>query len=662
MKKTYPIILAFAVIFLFFIQVVGTLVESIYILDLMNLNLDSKVLGLLFFFTPVLLIPFFKKFRPQLVWITFALLLLSRSLLPYLDTANRMIASGLATCAVITLFLLLLGAQPRRATHSRLGLWASAGLALAVNLSVLLRTVYFGLDYSLTPVGGWSGILLGLLLGGMLTQLDLGSVPAKAKKAPGATTAILGLFLVLTLVYFAFSAPSVIARWTEGDYLLIVLAVSMLASGWILLSLFRPQLLQHIGRRILLAGNLGFTLCLTGTILVHSVPFPPTFNSPAVTVSASVWWQAIPLALMLLLFPVLFLDLGLFLEQIRVANPTPHQLIPGLLLGCLALILLVFTHIFSNVWGYLQPVSLFFRGKFWLAYLLPAGGICLLAWAAGKTRLAGDQEPAGRFPWVWAFLLGGICLGTLAGALPVKRIQVQTLDRPSITVMTFNIQAANDANAQKSFERQLAVIRKVSPDIVALQETDTARISLNNNDFVRFYADSLGYYSYYGPSTVAGTFGTAILSKYPLLNTRTVYTYSDTDEIGVAEAEIEVDGLPISIYDVHPDGSDLVKMTFVEALLQRSQAKPYVIALGDYNLPDNEPAYHLLDSVFTNAWTSIYPTKISPDGVDMSGADRIDHIFVSHSLGARNPVYLLPPASGSDHPVHWAEIFFNVPR
>ena len=243
---------------------------------------------------------------------------------------------------------------------------------------------------------------------------------------------------------------------------------------------------------------------------------------------------------------------------------------PGLLLGCLVLILLVFAQIFSNVWGYIQPVSLFFRGKFWLAFFLPAGGISLLAWLAGNARLSGDGEPAGRFPWAWAVLLAGICLGTLAGALPVKHFQVQSLDRPSITVMTFNIQAANDANAQKSFERQLAIIRKVSPDIVAMQETDTARISLNNNDYVRFYADNLGYYSYYGPSTVAGTFGTAILSKYPLRNTRSVYTYSDTDEIGVAEAEIEVDGLPITIYDVHPDGSDLAKMTFVKALLQRS--------------------------------------------------------------------------------------------
>jgi endonuclease/exonuclease/phosphatase family metal-dependent hydrolase len=152
------------------------------------------------------------------------------------------------------------------------------------------------------------------------------------------------------------------------------------------------------------------------------------------------------------------------------------------------------------------------------------------------------------------------------------------------------------------------------------------------------------------------------LSKYPLKNTRSVYTYSDTDEIGVAEAEIDVDGLPITIYDVHPDGSDLAKMTFVKALLQRAQAKPYAIALGDYNLPDTTPEYQLLNGVFINAWTSVYPTKVSADGVDMSGTGRIDHIFVSHSLGVRNPVYLLPPASGSDHPVHWAEILLNVSK
>jgi len=72
--------------------------------------------------------------------------------------------------------------------------------------------------------------------------------------------------------------------------------------------------------------------------------------------------------------------------------------VPGLLLGCLALILLVFAHIFTNVWGYIQPVSLIFRGKFWLAYFLPAGGISLLTWAVGNARLDSNQEPAGAYP------------------------------------------------------------------------------------------------------------------------------------------------------------------------------------------------------------------------------------------------------------------------
>ncbi len=661
MKKTFPIIIAYAITLLFFIQAAGTLVESIYILDLMNTNLDAKVLGLLFFFVPLLLIPFFKKFSLTLVWITFAVLLLSRSLLPWLNTSDRILASGLASAAALSLLFLLLKAHPRGQTHSHVGLRGSAGLALAVCLSDLLRTMDHGIEYSLTPAGGWVGILLGLLLAGGLTQLELGNTLEEAKKARGVTPAILGIFLVLCLVYFAFSAPAVIARWTEGNYTLIVLLVSLLAAGWVLLSLLRPPVFQRIDRWLLLAWNLAFTVCLTATILVHGVAFPPLPESPSVMVGAPVWWQALPLALMLLLFPVLFFDLGVFLEQIRPALSAPRQLVPGFLLGVLVLVLLVFINIFTNVWGYIQPVSLFFRGKFWLAYLLPAGIITLLAWGTKKVTLGTGNGINAKYSWGWLVILVSLWVGTLVQALPSKHPQVDVANRSSLKVMTFNIQEANDGNGEKSFDRQLALIRKVSPDILSLQETDSTRISLNNNDYVRYYAENLGYYSYYGPTTVAGTFGTAILSKFPLLNTRSVFTYSDTDEIGVAEAEIFVAGRRFTIYDVHPDGSDTAKMAFARALLDRSKNQANVIALGDYNLRDNEQAYKLINSFFTNAWTSVYPSKVGADGVDMSGANRIDHIFVSTNLGVRNPVYLLPPASATDHPVHWAEIYWGNP-
>jgi endonuclease/exonuclease/phosphatase family metal-dependent hydrolase len=627
----------------------------------MHSSLDAKVLGLLFFFVPLVLIPLYRKYLPHLKWITLTVLVLSRSLLPYMGTANRMLAAGLATASALSLFFIFLIAVPAGEPRSRLGLWGSAGLALAVSLSVLLRTVGYGIEYSLTPAGGWTGVFLGVLLAVILARMEMGSPPAGTKKAAGVTAAILGMFLVLTLVYFAFSAPAVIARWSEANYTLVVLAVSLLATGWAWLASSRPQSLQRIDRRVLLAWNLAFTLSLTGTILAHSVPFPSAPDSPAVIVGAPSWWQVIPLVLMLLLFPVLFFDLGVFLDRIGQAVPAPRDLVPGILLGCLALVLLVFANIFTNVWGYVKPVSLVFRGKLWLVFLLPAGILSLLAWSSKKVPMASEKGSAWSSLWAWSLLPGVIFLGTIVRALPVKRVQVEATERSSLVAMTFNIQEANGASGEKSFDQQLALIQKVAPDVLALQETDSSRISLNNNDYVHYYAEHLGYYSYYGPTTIAGTYGTAILSKFPLLATQSVYTFSDSDEVGVAEGQIEVNGKRFSIYNVHPDGSDTAMMVFAKALLQRSQDKPYVIVLGDFNLRDYEEAYQLINKIYTNAWTSVYPTKISPDGVDMSGNNRIDHIFVSHTLWVSNPVYVLPPASATDHPVHWAEIRWENP-
>jgi len=658
MKKAYLFVIAFGILFLFLIQMAGTLVESIYILDLMHTSLDAKALGVLFFFAPILLLPFRKKIPSLLVWTMFGLLFLARGVTPYLNTLGRMLASGIGAGAALILFALLAAARPRGEFKSQTGLWVSGGLALSVSLSALLRTLNYSIDYSLTLAGGWAGWILGALLGLLITQMDWTGEPSPQNKEGGLSGAVVGIFLVLTLVYFAFSAPAVIVRWTEGNYASIVLTVSLLAAGWAWLSLSQPQLSERITPLGLVLWNLAFTLSLTGTILTHRVAFPQTPDSAAVVVGAPTWWQGIPLALMLLLFPVIFLDLHLFVERVRQSNPSPRDLVPGMLMGGLALVLLVFINIFTNVWGYVPPVSAIFRNMFWLPYLLIAGGITLLV--GYKIRVGSNAaQSLGKGHWGWSALLAAIFLATGFGVLRTGHVQPVETEKSSLLVMTYNIQAANDASGERSYERQLALIRQVSPDILSLQETDTARISLNNNDYVRYYAGKLGYYSYYGPTTVTGTFGTAILSKYPLLNTRAVFTYSDQDEIGTAEAEIEVGGHRFTIYDVHPDGSDTAMLVFARSLLERSQDKPNVIALGDYNLRDYEEAYQLIASAYTNAWVSVYPSKISPDGTDMSGDNRIDHIFVSPSLGVRNPVYLLPPASATDHPVHWAEIFWE---
>jgi endonuclease/exonuclease/phosphatase family metal-dependent hydrolase len=330
-----------------------------------------------------------------------------------------------------------------------------------------------------------------------------------------------------------------------------------------------------------------------------------------------------------------------------------------MLLGSLALVLLVFMQVFTNVWGYVEPVSPWFRNKFWLPYSLMAGIVTILTVGRHKVREDAGEKNSRSVHWAWVAFLGAVFLGTALSAVWTTRVRTFDSNKSSLLVMTYNIQQANDIFGERSYPHQLNLMQRLSPDIIALQESDSTRVSLNNNDYVRYYAGRLGYYSYFGPKTVTGTYGTALLSKYPLENTRTVFSYSDQDEIGTAVVEVEVGGRRFTIYDVHPDGSDMAKLVFAQTLLDQSKNQPYVIALGDYNLRDYEEAYKLIDSAYTNAWTSVYPSEISLDGVDMSGENRIDHIFLSSSLSVRNPVYIMPPDSATDHPVHWAEIYWK---
>jgi endonuclease/exonuclease/phosphatase family metal-dependent hydrolase len=655
MKKQHLLIIVFAILLLFLVQSAGSLVESIYILDLMNSSLDAKVLGVLFFFVPLLVLPFYKKFARPLMWVLFSLLFICRGVIPYLSTSNRMIVSGVATAVGFSLLFLLVTSLPGAARR------ASAGLALAVATSVLLRTAGHGIDYSLTSAGSWVGWLLGVLFGVSLfiygTQREL-TYPSYGGNP---TLPVLGIYLVLTLVYFSVSAPAVIARWTEGNYTLIVALVSLLALTWAGIAINRPGLIDRISPGILITWNLLFTLSLTLTLLVNRVSFPATLDSPAVVVGAPTVWQQLPLAFMLVFFPVLFLDLEVFIQKMGSSTQARRSLALGMFLGSFALVLLIFINIFTNVWGYIEPVSPPFRNTYWLSYFLLSGGITLIAWGLRRVKTQPGGEPVSRYSWVWSALLTATFIITLVLALPTQHAKADAGGKTTLRLMTFNTQQSNDESGEKSYAAQLALMRQIAPDIIALQETDSTRISLNNNDYVRYFADNLGYYSYFGPKTVAGSYGTAILSRYPLANTRTAFMFSDKDETGVAEAEVAVGGKTFTIYDVHPDSSDPAMVAFAHTLIERSQDKPYVIAMGDYNLRDYEEAYKIIDAVYTNAWTSVYPTEISSDGVDMSGENRIDHIFLSPNLEPVNPTYILPPESATDHPVHWTDIVWTEP-
>ena len=663
MRKTFSII-AFAVIFLLFIQMGGTLVSSIYTLDLLNTSLDAKVLGVLFFFFPVIFY-LFRKPIPRWMNLLYIIgLFVARGLLASLDTNGKLLASGLGTAFSLGLFpyLVKLG-KSEKFPGNQSGV-ASFGLSLALITSVMLRSIYYGFDYSLTENGFWIGWVLGIIFVTTYVLIERSNVEIEEpsentnEKAGGVTSSLLGIFMVLTLAYFIFAAPGVLARWTEGNYTVVILLVSILSIGWFLVRMLFSSTIHRISREFIIGWNILFSASLIMTILVNRINFPSAVASDSVTVLNPSFWQQIPLYLMLIFFPVIYIDMDNLWQQLSDSDPSPRMMAPGMMLGLVTLVILVFMFIFTNVWGYVEPVSPFFRNKFYLPFLIITLILCLVV-VINKKNVKEQTNQRGSVSVFLASLLLVMLVLTFGGLFHKTNLPAKTFAENSIKVMTYNVQQGNDIYGEQSWQRQLAIIQQVSPDILVLQESDSTRISLNNIDLVRYFADNLGFYSYYGPKTISGSYGTAILSRYPLEDTQSIFTFSDQDENGTAYARVVIEGKVFNIYDVHPDGSDDAKKAFAEMLLDRTSGQENVIIMGDFNLRQNEVAYQMIDAVFTNAWISIYPSGIGSDGLDMSGRNRIDHIFISSNLSARNPLYVLPPESATDHPVHWTEIYWQ---
>jgi endonuclease/exonuclease/phosphatase family metal-dependent hydrolase len=246
-----------------------------------------------------------------------------------------------------------------------------------------------------------------------------------------------------------------------------------------------------------------------------------------------------------------------------------------------------------------------------------------------------------------------------------------------LVLMTYNIQQGVDLFGNKNFEGQLAKIKEINPDIICLQESDATRISGGNSDVVLYFSQKMGYYEYYGPKTVSGTYGTAILSRYPLENTKTVFTYSSRDEIGTSIAEINVQGKNIKIINSHPAGDEKSREEHINMVIHESKTNDYIIAMGDYNFRQDSPYYSEITKVLNDSWLALYPDavglidedllnlsfnnrktsggKLLGDGkIDMTY--RIDHIFLSDSFKIKEAHYLPAPESETDHPLYWAVV------
>ncbi|MDR3576486.1 MAG: endonuclease/exonuclease/phosphatase family protein [Anaerolineaceae bacterium] len=638
----------YTLVFLLFFQLVADFIETIYTFGLLGTNIPPEIVSIVFFFSPLLLL-FFRRGLPR----RSALLLagaaaLMRGLEVSLDKNGKILTSGLGVGLLLVLLPVLLADNDLDQQSGALQMGSGIGVALA--LSILLRTLGAGSDLTLLyPWLSWLEVIgVWALALWLFRQPLLQKDEIETRSTSFWTTAALctGIFGVLLLEYFAFTSPTVLARWSGVDYRLIIglLAAALAVYFWA----FSAGRLERISQASLLVWNALFLLAGTTAILINQVRFPILssaypFNQPVLSLV-----QQIPLLLMILLSPVALLDLQRLVAEFQARRPSPRRLAGGFALGALFFLIVVLGQVFTTVYDYIPEVGPWFRDRFWLVFLLAGLGMALPL-SIIRSRLSSStiitSRPLGQG---LRSVTVTVLLAAFIWALVSQPAPAAPVVRDTLRVVTYNIQQGYSVNGTRNYAGQLAVIHSLAPDIVGLQESDVARFSGGNADVVRTIAQGLGMNSYYGPRTVTGTFGIALLSKYPLKDPVTFFMYSSGEQTAAIQAQITLNGQGYTILVTHL-GNDgpLIQQ---QQVLQRLQGRHNVIAMGDFNFTPSSDQYKLTLQTLQDAW--LQSGSVPTAGLDMT--QMIDHVFVSPGVTVNSARYVNTP--NSDHPSLLVEI------
>jgi endonuclease/exonuclease/phosphatase family metal-dependent hydrolase len=240
-----------------------------------------------------------------------------------------------------------------------------------------------------------------------------------------------------------------------------------------------------------------------------------------------------------------------------------------------------------------------------------------------------------------------------------------------IRVMSWNIRTGfgNDPTTGErvphpDLDRIAAVINRVHPDIVALQEVDRGRERTGGVDQTSVIASMTGMDGVFAPNVVGddGHYGTSILSRLRVESCEhTRFPIVDTWEPrGLLDVVVDARGRGVRVLNTHLqvgfDGTDdvaaLQRADAAEmiALRARAAGEPLVL-MGDFNADPGAPELEALH-VLTDAWAEQDDAGFTFPALPAGKArERIDAIFVSKQWLVRDIAVLDTPDTrlASDH-------------
>jgi endonuclease/exonuclease/phosphatase family metal-dependent hydrolase len=153
-----------------------------------------------------------------------------------------------------------------------------------------------------------------------------------------------------------------------------------------------------------------------------------------------------------------------------------------------------------------------------------------------------------------------------------------------LTVATYNIHAAVGTDGRYDPERIAGVLGEINADVIALQEVPLGGAGPNVLDLLQ---RETGFHAVEGPAenTPKRRYGNAVLSRYPVMATRTIdLSFGSREPRGALDADLNCHGHPLRIIATHLGLRPAERRHQIRLLLQAfdTDSMP-VILTGDLN-------------------------------------------------------------------------------